>query len=321
MKTILSLFIFIIVLFSTQNGRACTRGNITIGGFNPPSLDFTNTATQTVNFNVTHIAPTTDCIVLVVAEYGNATIFTNRFMQISAVDTIPFNIHKQLPVTAANIIRDQPDLTSTNQLIFPPVFSAAAGSTTNTASFAAQLGAVPVAATPGLYTEAIVLKLLAEPLPISQPVQNWAIIHERALSYNYYLPPEINVVIVDSGNPFNTLAKGYLMNFGVLESGESRSADVMVQTNVGYRLSVSSLNDGVMVNVNSPTNTIAYSFTANATSFNLVGSSGIPVVLSTDPSPHVGDGFRIPITTTVSTLTNPLQGTYQDTLTFTVEAF
>ena len=313
--------ILIFFLLASFYALPCTRGNVTIGGFNPPSVDFTNTATETISFNVTHAAPTTDCIVLVVAEYGNASTWTDRFMQITAVDTIDFNIHKQLPTAADNIIRDQADLTSTNQLIFPPIFSAGAGSTTNSVSYVAELGAIPPAATPGLYTEAIVLKLLAEPLPISQPVQNWDIIHERALSYNYYIAPAINVVIVNTGAAYDQFSKGYMMNFGELQSGESQAADVLIQTNVGYRLSVSSLNDGNMVNLNSPANTVGYSFTANGTPINLAGSSGSPVNISNDPNPHVGDGFRIPITTTVDALTNPLSGAYQDTITFIVEAF
>ena len=208
-----------------------------------------------------------------------------------------------------NIIRDQIDLTTTDQLIFPPIFSAAAGATTNSVSYIAQLGTVPVASPPGLYTEGIVFKVLATTLPITIPVSSWPIVNERAIAFNYYFPPVVDIAIVDTGDSFNSLASSYFMNFGELQSSEVQAADIMIQTNFGYRLSISSLNDGVLINQNAGSSTIPYAFTANGSpSRSCLELVVAPLEISSNVLPHVGDGYRIPITATISTLSNPLGG-------------
>lgn len=317
----LVLIIIIALGFLNQKVEACTRGQVTIENIFPVHIDFSSTPTQIISLNVVHAAPTTDCITAIVADYGNATTWTNRFMQVNPLDIIDFNIHKTFPVTGANTIRDQGDVTNSNQYIAPFAFVASAGATTRSSNFIAQLGTVSSMSPPGLYTEAIVLKLLSDINPSALPVTAWSIIHERAIAFNYYIPAIIDVAIVPTGGSFDSLSAAYFMNFEELEIGENQAADIMVQTNSGYRLSVSSLNDGVLRNTTSSSATIGYTFTANGSPVSLVGTSLSPIEISSNASPHTGGGYRIPITATINTFSNSLQGAYQDTLSLNVSAF
>lgn len=307
--------IILILLFSFYLAYPCSRGILQLSNFSPTNIDFNTATTHTVNFNVTHQAPVTNCLYYIVMDYGTAATWTDRALEQGA-NTIPFNVHKTSPPTASNIIRNRADWTTTDETIYFPVFTLL-GPGTNAHSFVAQLGSVPTTHPPGVYISGLVAKLVAQ--SIGDP-HTWPIVDEKAVTFYYVIPYLLEVAIVNTGASFDSTEIAYFMNFSDLSTGESQAADIMIQTNVGYRLYLSSDNDGVL-NHTATADTIPYSLTVNGTPVNLVGSSGTPVFVSANAASHTGDGYRFPTTVTIGTVGAQSAGSYQDRITITVEAF
>lgn len=111
------------------------------------------------------------------------------------------------------------------------------------------------------------------------------------------------------------------MNFGKLSTGKTLSADVTIETNVGYRLFFSSANNGQLLHEVSSLN-IPYEMSLNGSTVNLTGSSTTPVMASSNPNSSPPGSFRLPLTITIGTMSgNELGGLYSDVITTTVEAF
>ena len=321
----LYLIIFIIFFFVEQAYSACNRGEVQITNLNPVVIDFTSTNNQIVNFQVSHppFTGSTDCFYLGVISYGQSNNFSNRVMtEIVSSNQIPFNVNKGLPVSATNIIRDLFDVTSNNHIIYLPIFTASASSQTNSHSFISQLGSLPVNLSPGLYSEALVLKIAARPVTGSPgPITTWPIVAETALQFMYNVERVISLAIVPTGTPHNDADKSELMSFGILSTGRTLSADITIDTNVGYRLFMSSMNDGRLEHETEPAN-VPYTLTLSGANINLTGSSTTPVQVSANSASSPAGGYRLPVSVTIGTVSgNEISGRYSDVITTTVEAF
>lgn len=314
-----------VILFSPWNGFAdCTRSDIQISLVNPFIVNFNLAQTQAVNLTINHgpFSGSRRCVYAIVANYGRANNFANRRLENFTSDQLTFNIHKALPVSNANILRDQVDVTNNNQILISPHFNSSPASQSQVKTFYASLPSIPVNLNPGIYMESLVLKVVARPVDdTTSGVQVWPVVAETAITFVYQKPSVLDISIVDSGQPFNSQDKSQLMSFGKLSTGLTQSADVMIDTNVGYRLFLSSVNDGFLRH-RTATDTIPYSITVDASPVNLAGSSLTPVNVINQPLSSPAGGFRLPVVVTVGAMTNNEKGgSYFDTLIFRAEAF
>lgn len=318
-------FFAMVSLFMVRLSYAdCTRSDIQIAGLNPSLVNFNSNLNQTINIDINHgpFADTRTCVYAVVIDYGRGTNYGDRRMANFMSDILLFNVHKDFPATSSNIIRNQQDVTSNSQVLITPYFNPQPTSQTHTKTFVATVPSVPTNLNPGTYLESLVIKVVARPTDdTTSGIISWPTVAETAIGFVYIKPAILEISIVDSGQPINNMDKSQLMSFGKLTPGLTQSADVMIDTNVGYRLFVSSINQGEMAHQTS-TDRIPYVLNFNGSDINLVGSDSVPVNLVNNPTPSPAGGYRHPVTVTIGAMTqNEQAGVYSDTVIFRVEAF
>ncbi len=143
----------------------------------------------------------------------------------------------------------------------------------------------------------------------------------QVLSVNITVPKEASLSMVNSGEPYNSSSTNKTLDFGELSLGEEMNFDVILLSNAGYSLSLSSANNEVLqlVGAGATSNTqIAYDLYAGGVQRTLTGSANAPVVISTGSGVTSTQGTRIPVRVVISSVTDKVAGTYQDYVTFTI---
>lgn len=320
------IYFFILTLCTVNAYADCTAADMSLQGFVPSVVDFTSASTITVDFQTSH-APFTGaarCYYFGYLDYGGAASWTTRYMTNTTTGTtIPFNVYSRPSTINNSRVRIPSDANANRHVIYqaPRFFNPSASTVTNTNSFYAKLGTLPAVLEPGIYTEALVFRVaarLSSPPAGDWPV--WPIPLSRAIQFMYQVEKELSLSIVASGGVFDPLSTAKLMSFGELETGEVRSADIIVQTNVGYRLKASSVNDGELKHSSGAG--IDYSLRVLGANVSLVGSSTSPVQVSASSSNSPALGFIVPLEVEIGAVTgNEPGGDYSDVLSISIEAF
>ena len=108
------------------------------------------------------------------------------------------------------------------------------------------------------------------------------------------------------------------LDFGALQTGLTKSCDVLVKQNNNCTVNYSSANNGVLKQIPTPTtDQIPYTFSASGMNIDLTQPGSILLPSGVSPQPN---GNRYPIIITIGTLGNPAAGTYQDQITISVVA-
>ncbi len=323
-KNIVYLLIFSMSYVSSY--ADCANGDFSISSVFPTVVDFTDSSQATVNFTVT-LAPSTgantrDCFFYGFFNYGfYGTSFNSRAMRNDTqTDTIPFNVYSNSSYTTNAIIRLDSDANNNSHVILQPPYFPYSGSTQSlTKTFFAQIGSVPSGAPAGVYTEILTLSIASRRR--LNNFYNWNVRTTRPIQFMYRIEKVVDISLVSSGGVFDPLATARVMNFGELDSLESQSAEILISTNVGYRLSVSSQNNGNLKHLNF-SDLVPYSLTVGGAPINLAGSSTTPVSLSSSPGNSPPGGFSLPLNVQLGTLSgNEPGGRYSDVIQFNIEAF
>ncbi|MGZ3787308.1 MAG: spore coat protein U domain-containing protein [Bacteriovorax sp.] len=143
----------------------------------------------------------------------------------------------------------------------------------------------------------------------------------QALSVNITVPKVASLSLVNAGEAYDSFTTTKTLDFGELTANEEMSFDVIVISNAGYTLGVSSSNNEVLQLLGgaaSTANQVAYDFYANGIQKNLTSSSTTPVTLSSGAGVTPMQGARIPIKVVIQSVTDKAAGTYQDYVTFTI---
>lgn len=119
-------------------------------------------------------------------------------------------------------------------------------------------------------------------------------------------------------NSFDNTMHSHELNFGVLETGESKSATVRVRTNEGYALYLQSGNRSYLKHT-----------TLNSTVRYTVEVGGVPVDLTPTsktlaahvPGVTAAQGTAYDVRVIIGTVTGVLAGNYSDAITLTVTAY
>lgn len=127
----------------------------------------------------------------------------------------------------------------------------------------------------------------------------------------------IDVSLVSTGFPFDSTATSKTLDFGILSAGKEMGFDVLVKYNAGYRLRLSSENNGVMKHTGAEA-TLPYTLYLNNSPVALSGSRGAPVEVSQGSGLSAAAGLRFPGRVRIGSFGTARAGTYEDRLTLTV---
>ncbi len=141
-----------------------------------------------------------------------------------------------------------------------------------------------------------------------------------SITFQYVVPTVLDLSLVDTSSAFNAADTDQTMNFGTLTTGATRSFDIVMQYNVGYRLSMKSDNSG---NLKASGAAIPYSMTLNGAPINLSNAmqekanSGSAYAAMISPT----GGTRLPVSVTIGNVNGKPGGTYSDTVSISVSAY
>ncbi len=139
------------------------------------------------------------------------------------------------------------------------------------------------------------------------------------LQVNINVPKMASLSLVNSGGAFDASSTNKTLDFGELSENQDLSFDVIILSNAGYNLSVSSLNKQVMQlqgATPASSNQISYLFYANSSLKNISSSNPISIVSGSGVTPV--SGTRVPVKVVIQSVTGKDPGIYQDYLTFTI---
>lgn len=139
------------------------------------------------------------------------------------------------------------------------------------------------------------------------------------LQVNINVPKMASLSLVNSGAAYDSASTNKTLDFGELTDNEDLSFDVIVLSNAGYNLSVSSLNQQVMqLQGATPgtANQISYLFYANSNLKNISSPSPVSIMSGSGVTPIYGT--RIPVKVVIQSVSGKNPGIYQDYLTFTI---
>lgn len=133
----------------------------------------------------------------------------------------------------------------------------------------------------------------------------------------FYVPKKVQVSLLDEGQAFDASSTSKTLDFGIMEQNQEKGADLRILSNGSYRINLSSLNNGKLVQGN---NSVAYSLRVNGTGISLSSSSSSPVQIGSGTTTgQAGHLYNLKIKITES-VANKNAGLYQDMITITAIA-
>jgi len=239
----------------------------------------------------------------------------SRFLQ-NTPDTIALQIWNQ---DSTEIIYEFADATHPNNLVTGS-WQPAEGGSQKTAKYRAILGNVGSGLAAGIYTNTFDISLYGR-----TGNNAFTLKQTKSVAFNYTVDPTLELSVVPTGHPFNSAITSQSLDFGSLALNQTREADIIVQSNVGYQLSLTSLNNGKLQRMaasNTSENTVIYELTISSNSIfsgATINTGDYPFVSSTLATET--DPIRFPIQVKILENTaNKIQGTYADTITIDITA-
>ena len=127
---------------------------------------------------------------------------------------------------------------------------------------------------------------------------------------------DLSISLVDKGQPFEEGRTNYALMYGTMVQGQTKGLSLIIKANSGYRVSVSSENDGALTHINSPSYKVNYSFIVNGQGRSLVGSKNNPTEIFYSPVASGNNGDVVDIDVSIGNVDNKLAGPYQDYIYF-----
>jgi spore coat protein U-like protein len=278
-----------------------------------------NLDTPTLTYNVSDYNPTVQSTVSITLNNNNSSCtnfflaftkgwagsYNRRATNLSNGSFIYYNIYKNSNLTG--ILKEPSDISSPDETFFGTLKKNQTNFYTYYLSLA-PFGSSPPAA--GDYFDDI-------------QVQAYSGTYTNINGFDGYRDMFIYIVVskftsislVDSGGSYDPAQTSKTLDFGELTTGEELSFDVRVVSNAGYRLKISSSNNGLLKftgGSGSPSE-ISYSFYSNGSQIGLSNSSSSPVTIASGSGVTSAQGVKVPIRVVIGTVdSNKLPGTYQD---------
>ena len=241
---------------------------------------------------------------------GWAGNYNRRGTNLSNGNTIYYNLYKNSNSTG--ILKEASDISSPNETFFGAIIK----NQTNFYTYymtLAPFGSNPPAA--GTYFDDIQVQAYAGTYTNINSYEGY-----RDLLIYFVVSKFTSISLVDSGGTYDPAQTSKTLDFGELTTGEELDFDVRVVSNAGYRLKVSSSNNGVLqlAGGSGVASQINYTFYSNGSQIGLGSSSGSPVTIASGSGVTSAQGVKVPIRVVIGTVdSTKLPGTYQDYITLT----
>ena len=158
---------------------------------------------------------------------------------------------------------------------------------------------------PGLYSDLVSINIEASD-------KNATGTSSVSMSVNLNIQADISISLVDKGQPYEENQTNYALHYGVMIAGQSKGLNLIVKSNSGYMITVTSEGDGRMRHTEDQNQFVDYVFTVNSSNMSLVGSKTTPVEIFYSSTGAPNDGEVIDLDVTIQSVENKLSGTYRD---------
>ncbi len=294
-----SFIFFFLLLINTSVFAKC---NFSFDDTLSASYSLNSQTQQLISFSVN--ANKSDCPHFIAVTANGGTYQRRLLHQQGLAQYLPFQLYQAQQRT---ILKDFPDGNSSNFLI-PRSLSKRMDH-----QFRAILSLPFTFAPAGRYSERFHFRLY-DGAPGSAGPSAAA---SKFVEFYYILPEKIAVSLVPSGAPFDFYNKSLTLDFGNLTVGARRSFDIMVLSNAGMELTISSLNDGEMRAVGS-SGVVDYRVAFDDGSFrSLKGSLASPLVIKRESGVLPLRGRRVRAQVEISSLQQASAGIYSDNIVIT----
>lgn len=271
----------------------------------PSQVNLNNDISPVTNLRVSRTTSFSTCKFSFGFTRGSSSSYNRRIY--SGINSISFSLAKNNSMS--RVLMDVNDAYSSNNY-FKGRYKANKGGNTKSYNVYAELDLTGNEA-PGFYSDQFDIRVYQEFGPFNLYYGSWPI------TYTYTIPENIAVSLVDTNAPFDAYDNSQDLSFGSLIEGSQKGFDIVIKSNTGYILNVSSLNNGKLKH-QQVSAYIDYLFKVNGQATSLAGSSSSGVIVSNATGTHSGDGFRVPVLVEIGSTDNKVAGVYEDHLTITV---
>lgn len=136
-------------------------------------------------------------------------------------------------------------------------------------------------------------------------------LRNRNFQFRVNVPPQIDISMVNRGGGFDINDTSQTLNFGLLQENETLGFDMIVRSNAGYSISLSSTNNGQLKHV-SQNYFVPYGLKVNGVTKDLSSSSSTPVEVANAPGLTPPSGVVQQVDVQIGSVDNKLHGQYSD---------
>ena len=300
------LSILLALVAQATNAQAACK-DLAISSYSQSPVNFNTSTAPSVTVTVTR-GSKKGCDFFLTFDYGDATSFSGRRLDQGSY-TIPMDVYKDAART--KVIKKIPDVTSANDVITGTFPDDTTNPSSLTVTFYPQLGSLSYNRF-GTYSETLVGRLYD-----GSPTGSSSLEDSRSLTFQYTMAKAIDLSLVSTGGAFNVNDTSETLAFGVLAAGQTKTFDIVLKYNAGYRVRVSSVNQGKLKH-SSYADLVPYTLTVNSGTVNLSGSNTSPVQVATGTGVSGTNGLSLASSVVIGTVGNVRAGNYSDTVTVTV---
>jgi len=253
-----------------------------------------------------------ECDYAVTFTSGGGSSYQRRIE--SGANSLRYQLYKDAGLT--QVLKDVPDITNSTEYItgyFPDGATA-----TQTVTFYVQipldLATQPAIRPAGTYSDSFSVKVWQG----TYPAFTSNLKDSKGINISATIQKLIELSLVNSGGAFNSAQTNYSVLFGTLPtSGATQGFDLLVRSNAGFSVSLSSQNNGKLKH-SSANSTVDYNLSVNSAPVSLVNSQTLPVQVASGSGQTSLGGATHAMSITTGTTDLSIAGSYQDLITVTI---
>ena len=305
----LNLLFFVLIRSASAyaDQPACTNANFSVSA---SSVFLNINSCSMLQVTASMRVHTNPCTFFFTFDYGGAGSWLSRSL-LNGTNSWPYQIFQDPGQT--NILKDLPAASSTTDVLSGSISTL--GNQILTLNFFVCLNPTNPYLRFGSYSNAFNVSMYTGSLATHTNV------HSKNISLVYLAPRQIDLSLVSTSAPFSLSSTNLNMNFGEIQpsGGSSLSADLLIKYNAGYKILMSSQNNGKLAH-SSANDTIAYTIFLSGSAVDLSNSSGAPITASYGAGVSPSTGARFPIQVSLGAAPNKSAGDYLDTITIIVQS-
>lgn len=191
-------------------------------------------------------------------------------------DTLNYQLYDSF--SKANILKELPGASSTSDVIGGSISTS--DSSPIALHYYVHIPAEQIV-TAGTYTDTFTLRVYEGDLASYTEIANVSV------NLSITVPSMVEMAMVDEGTGFNSSSAGRSIDFGDLSQGDSESFDVVIRSNAGYRITMTSSNSGQLKH-SSTAAYVPYILRVDSSTKDLSGGGSVEVATSTATTSSFG---------------------------------